>query len=81
MDDLVIGGGVGECGCGHCMQCRNAEPYLVEERCWLIYFEDPDIPSELFTDEASAISAYKRYLDSWACHLFKIVPKSDIPDH
>ena len=41
-----------------------------KEEFWLIYFEDDDVPFEIFTDEKAARHRYSQCLESWACHLF-----------
>lgn len=41
---------------------------------WLIYFEDRDVPPELYTDEGAEENARARFkvlLQSWSCHLFR----------
>lgn len=37
---------------------------------WLIKYEDPDHPDELFLDEAAARAAFEQRLVSWECSLF-----------
>jgi hypothetical protein len=42
-----------------------------EIRWWLIYFEDADGKTEIFTDEATAKKRFKACQLNWNCHLFK----------
>jgi hypothetical protein len=45
-------------------------------RYWLIYFEDRDVPPEVFAYEDAARARYKALLDNWNCHLFMQVSKN-----
>ena len=38
---------------------------------YIIKFEDNDAIDEYYSDESSALEAYKRASISWNCHLFK----------
>lgn len=41
---------------------------------WLIYFEDREVPPEIYTGEDAEANARARYavlLQSWSCHLFR----------
>lgn len=42
-------------------------------KAWLIYFEDCDRDSLIFTDEEAAHKSYKMFLDNWNCHLFEMI--------
>jgi hypothetical protein len=44
---------------------------------WLIKFEDPDRPDELFTDERAARATLEQHLNQWACHLFVHVSRAE----
>lgn len=46
---------------------------MSELKYWLVFFEDAEVPDELFNDEETAKEAYKHYLNNWHCHLFKMV--------
>lgn len=37
---------------------------------WLVYFEDNDIPLEIFTEAEPGKEYFERKLQSWSCHLF-----------
>lgn len=41
------------------------------ERHWLIFFEDKDVPVELYNDRDMAHEAYRQRVDNWSCHLFE----------
>lgn len=42
-------------------------------RYWLIYYDDPDCPPELFTDEVVARAVWQERLTNWNCYLFSEV--------
>lgn len=61
-----------------CEKCRSqADPDAPSaQSTWLIYFEDADVPIEVFTTEAEARTRYAALRDNWACHLFASVDEA-----
>lgn len=40
---------------------------------WLLFYDDPDIESELFTNKDAANRGYNHAKTSWSCHLFETI--------
>jgi len=43
---------------------------------WLIFYEDPDLPVEVFTDQESAEKRFEQISDNWNATLFKQVRRN-----
>ena len=46
---------------------------------YILWYEDPDQPQEMFTGHGAVDAAYRRYQQqrgSWSCHLFQCVLSS-----